>query len=468
MIHIFETICGHSSPRQAFDYLADFANIQAWDPTVLAARALTPGPLREGARFALRVQFGLRPVSMTYHLAAMTRPHRLVFFGRGASFRVLDDITIVPQGAGFRLEYRVAIAFDHAAGRRLARVFAPLMRMNARRAVGRLQTILGGEGQKLPRLDVATRLVDHSILPGLLGFTRLGYRLGHRRWPLAPRSLAGRRVVLTGGTSGIGLAAAAQLLAGGADLVLVGRDPDKTAAVARRLGDRAPGAAIDIEIADLSRLAAVHDLAQRLRARCERIHVLINNAGALYNRREETAEGFERTLATDLLSPCLLTRLLWPRLTAQPGARIINVSSGGMYTQKIRPEDLNFARGAYDGATAYARAKRGLVILSEVWAAALGDRASVQAMHPGWVDTPGLQSSLPAFYRQVRPLLRTPAQGADTITWLAASPVAGRTTGRFWRDRQPRATHVFPGTRETPAERRRFLEAIDRLVRPYV
>ena len=88
-------------------------------------------------------------------------------------------------------------------------------------------------------------------------------------------------------------------------------------------------------------------------------------------------------------------------------------------------------------------------------------------MHPGWVDTPGLEASLPAFYRQVRPLLRSPAQGADTITWLAASPVAGQTSGLFWLDRKPRATYPIPGTRETPAERRLLMRELERLVRPY-
>ncbi len=219
----------------------------------------------------------------------------------------------------------------------------------------------------------------------------------------------------------------------------------------------------------MSRLAAVSDLARRLCERDTPIHALINNAGALFTRREETPEGLERTLATDLLSPYLLTRLLLPVLAATSDARIINVSSGGMYTQKIHPADLNYTRGVYDGATAYARAKRGLVILSEVWAEDLKDRrVCVQAMHPGWVDTPGLEASLPGFHRLVRPLLRNPNQGADTITWLAASPVAGRTSGLFWLDRKPRATHVLPGTHETAAERQWFLQAIDRLVQPYL
>ena len=469
MIRIAETITGRCQPLAVFDYLADFANIQAWDPTVLAARALDAGPPRRGMRFGLKMQFGLRAIPMTYHLIEMDPPRRLVFFGRGASFRALDVIAIQPDQAGFRLDYTVGIVFDPPGVSRLESLVAPLVRANACRAIRRLQTILGGQDGRLPKLTPLTWLADRLVLPGLAGFTRLGYRLGHRRWPLAPQPMAGLRVILTGGTSGIGLAAARQLLALGADLTLVGRNPEKTAAVVKRLRQHAPGSDIDFDIADLSRLAAVRDLAKRLRARHAQIHVLINNAGALFARRLETPEGLERTLAIDLLSPYLLTRLMLPVLTATPGARVINVSSGGMYTQKIHPADLNYSQGVYDGATAYARAKRGLVILSEVWAADMEKRGvRIQAMHPGWVDTPGLQISLPGFYHQVRPLLRTPDQGADTITWLAASPVAGRTNGLFWLDRKPRATHVLPGTRESLAERRLFLEEIDRLVQPYL
>ncbi len=468
MIRFEETLRGSCPPQAAFEYLAEFANIQAWDPTVLAARRLTAGPVRVGSRFALLMQFGARPVSMRYTLTEMQPPYRLVLQGRGASFRAVDSLAIEPAGAGFRLRYKVHIDFDRAAGKYLGRLAAPLVRWNGHRAASRLQVILGGDDARLPRLKLGTRLADQLVLPGLAGFTRLGYRLGCRRWPLAPRALAGRRVVLTGATSGIGLAAGAQLLKCGARLVLVGRNPQKTVDVHRRFRRRFGAQAVDLELADLSRLQEVRALADRLQARYAAIHILINNAGALFVRRGETDEGFERTLATDLLSPYLLTRLLLPRLRQASQARIVNVSSGGMYTQKIRPDDLACRHGTYNGAAAYARAKRGLVIVSESWARELAPAGiRVHAMHPGWADTPGLHDSLPGFHRFVRPLLRSPDQGADTITWLAASAVAGQTSGLFWLDRQPRATHVFPGTRETRAERRAFLAALDRLVRPF-
>ena len=121
-----------------------------------------------------------------------------------------------------------------------------------------------------------------------------------------------------------------------------------------------------------------------------------------------------------------------------------------MYTQKLRVDDLQSERGEFDGPKVYARTKRAEVILTELWAEQLaGTGVVVHAMHPGWADTPGVRSSLPRFYTVTRPLLRTPAQGADTIVWLGAAAEPGRSSGRFWHDRRPRPTHLLPRTRET-------------------
>ena len=169
-------------------------------------------------------------------------------------------------------------------------------------------------------------------------------------------------------------------------------------------------------------------------------------------------------MATDLAGPYLLTRLLLPTLTASGDARVINVASGGMYTQAMRAGELAPRPSGYDGPTAYARAKRGLVILAEEWARQwAGAGISVHAMHPGWVDTPGLERALPAFHRRLAPWLRTPEQGADTIVWLAASSDAHRASGHFWRDREIRETQVFRHTGATATERRELVRALDAL-----
>jgi len=128
--------------------------------------------------------------------------------------------------------------------------------------------------------------------------------------------------------------------------------------------------------------------------------VLVHNAGVLPRERRETEEGVELTFATNVLGPHLLTRLLRDRLVASAPARVLFVSSGGMYTRRLDVDDLQSRRGTYDGRVAYARSKRAEVVLAERWAAALaGTGVVVHAMHPGWADTPGIKSSLPAFQR---------------------------------------------------------------------
>jgi NAD(P)-dependent dehydrogenase (short-subunit alcohol dehydrogenase family) len=135
-----------------------------------------------------------------------------------------------------------------------------------------------------------------------------------------------------------------------------------------------------------------------------------------------------------------------------------------MYAAGLALDDLQYDKTAYDGSRAYARTKRALVVLTELWADRLKDSGVVvHAMHPGWADTPGVASSLPGFHVVTRRLLRTAEQGADTITWLAASPEAARVSGGFWLDREPHVTHVFPGTDPTPEERRQLRDALTRL-----
>ena len=156
-----------------------------------------------------------------------------------------------------------------------------------------------------------------------------------------------------------------------------------------------------------------------------------------------------------MIAPFLLTRLLMPALLAAAPSRVITVSSGGMYTQRLDPATLQMPRSRYRGATAYAKAKRAQAALSREWARRLaGTGVAFHAMHPGWVNTPGVAAALPGFYQVTRPILLTPEQGADTIIWLATMPPERLGSGRFWHDRRPRPEYPLPWTREhNPAAR---------------
>ncbi len=300
---------------------------------------------------------------------------------------------------------------------------------------------------------LADTLLDRTVLPG---YSRIGYALRSRSWEPIPR-IDGRSVLVTGASAGIGAAAASAFAALGARVHVLGRDPERTEQA------RSTAGAARAWSCDLSSLRAVREFARRFRDEERDLHVLVNNAGVLMQERRLSPDGNELALATNMLGPFLLTGLLAPALAAAAPARLINVSSGGMYTQRVAVDDLQSARG-YDGAAVYARHKRAQVILTELWAERLDARGiKAHSMHPGWVDTPGLERSLPRFRSVLRPLLRTPAQGADTIVWLGAAAEPAECTGRFWHDRAERPTHVLRRTRETPEERRRLWNECVRL-----
>ena len=303
--------------------------------------------------------------------------------------------------------------------------------------------------------------MDALVVPG---FSRIGYKLRSRGWQSVQDDMSGRTVVITGATSGLGEAAAVGLARLGARLIVVGRNPAKAEAVLSRLQEESRGQELRSEIVDLSLISQTRDLGMRLLAEEPVIHVLINNAGTLFPERGVTPEGIEQTLATNLLSHFLLTNLLIPRLVESAPTRIINVSSGGMYGQRLSISNLQNDEGEYKGPAAYARTKRAQVILTEMWAEQLaGHGVTVSSMHPGWADTPGVSQSLPSFYKLTKPILRSAEEGADTILWLAASAEA-TATGKFWHDRRTWPIHKTRRTREPPEARKQLWDSLNALL----
>ena len=312
------------------------------------------------------------------------------------------------------------------------------------------------------------RLLD-AVLDGtiVLSFDRAGYARHARRFQADDLKvdLAGRTALVTGPTSGLGRAAALGLARLGAEVVLLCRDLARGRALQRELRLATGHRRVSVEQVDLADLGSVRAFARRFGA--PRVDVLVHNAGVLPDERVLSPDGLELTWATNVAGPYLLTRLLLPRLKRAPQGRIVVVSSGGMYAQRLSLDDLDWRQRAFDGVAAYAQSKRAEVVLTELLAERLGrTRVTVNAMHPGWADTPGVRRSLPRFHRLMKARLRTPAQGADTIVWLAACPRLAGESGRFWFDRQAVGTHLVPWTRETPAERRALLELLERQTRP--
>lgn len=295
-------------------------------------------------------------------------------------------------------------------------------------------------------LDTA---LDRTVVPG---YTRIGpaVRRHLSTWPAdpAPDALRGKRALVTGASSGLGIATAEGLADLGAEVVLVVRDTDKAARVVRQIQGRNPLAVLDVQRCDLADLDDVRRFAGGLEGH---VDVLVHNAGLMPPERTESPQGHEMTMAVHVLGPVLMTELLADRM---PGGRVVLVTSGGMYTQRLRDDDPEFLRGDYSPTTAYARSKRAQVellpVLQRRWAG-----LDVHAMHPGWAETPGVVDSLPTFHKLTGPLLRDAAGGADTTVWLAAAqpPPEG---GLLWHDRRSRPTQLLRRTRTGDAERERL------------
>lgn len=306
--------------------------------------------------------------------------------------------------------------------------------------------------QRLAR--AADTAMDRLVVPG---YTRIGHAVRRRlpHWPAdpAPDALAGRHVVVTGATSGLGEATARGASGLGAHIHLVVRDTDKGKRVAAALP--VPGRAT-VWHCDVADLDSVRVFTNALLAQVPRLDGLVHNAGALPPARTESPQGHELTMALHVLGPVAMTDALLQVLS--PDAPVIFVTSGGMYAQRLRADDPDYHQRPYSGTTAYARSKRAQVellpLLQRRWAGDGGRGPSVHAAHPGWADSPGLTSSLPRFARATAPILRTPETGADTVVWLLARP--GQAGGQLWHDRRPRPTHLVSRTRGQRADAARL------------
>lgn len=298
---------------------------------------------------------------------------------------------------------------------------------------------------------VADTVLDRTIAPG---YTKLGLAVRRRLpgWPAdpPPDALEGRDALVTGATSGLGLATAEGLARLGARVHLVVRNEEKGAVVLEQLRRDVPGVEAELHRCDVGDLEDVRRFATSVRL--DRLDVMVHNAGVMPPERTESAQGNELSMAVHLLGPVLMTDLLRPSLAAAEESRVIMVTSGGMYTQLLRADDPQYRQGEYSPTTAYARSKRAQVeLLSELQKRWGRDGVGVHAMHPGWADTPGIVDSLPGFHKIVGRVLRDPAGGADTSVWLAATQPPPEPS-QLWHDRRPRPIHLFGRNRPTPPE----------------
>ncbi len=253
--------------------------------------------------------------------------------------------------------------------------------------------------------------------------------------------MAGRTVLVTGGSGGIGKATALGLARMGAHVAITGRDPERTEATAAEI--RAEGGGqVDVFVADLSSQSEVRRLADDALQRLPRIHVLVNNVGGYWNTRHLTADGLERTFAVNHLASFLLTNLLLDRLKQSAPARVVTVASHAQAMGRIDFDDLQ-GELSYSGGRAYNQSKLANVLFTYELARRLqATSVTANALHPGVVRTSFGAEDPAVVQRLFIPFLmhfmKTPAQGAATSIYLASALDVEQVSGRYFADNKPK------------------------------
>ena len=253
--------------------------------------------------------------------------------------------------------------------------------------------------------------------------------------------MRGKICLVTGATSGIGAVTARELARMGATVVLVARNAAKGAATAEHIRVTTGNSAVDVLLADLTSQRQIRQLADEFMGRYEHLHVLVNNAGAVYEQRQESVDGIELTLALNHLSYFMLTNLLQDRLLASAPARVVNVSSDAHRMATLNFDDLQ-ARRKYRAFRAYSQSKLANILFTIELAERLhGTGVTANALHPGLVasgfgkNNSGFINLL--FGTLLRPFSRTAEQGAKTAIYLASAPEVADTTGQYFTDKRP-------------------------------
>eukprot|EP00735_Rhodelphis_limneticus_P013705 TRINITY_DN7659_c0_g1::TRINITY_DN7659_c0_g1_i1::g.18545::m.18545 TRINITY_DN7659_c0_g1::TRINITY_DN7659_c0_g1_i1::g.18545 ORF type:complete len:339 (-),score=15.79,sp/A6QP05/DHR12_BOVIN/42.36/9e-69,adh_short/PF00106.20/5.4e-18,adh_short/PF00106.20/1.2e+03,adh_short_C2/PF13561.1/4.2e-06,adh_short_C2/PF13561.1/0.0036,KR/PF08659.5/2.1e-08,Epimerase/PF01370.16/2.8e-06,Eno-Rase_NADH_b/PF12242.3/0.001,NAD_binding_10/PF13460.1/0.031,NAD_binding_10/PF13460.1/2.3e+02,DUF1776/PF08643.5/0.28,Shikimate_DH/PF0 len=311
-------------------------------------------------------------------------------------------------------------------------------------------------------------------LGNVWGHTTLGYKTQSALFfnsQALDVDLSSKICLVVGATAGIGKATAIELARRGAVVHIVGRDKEKGENAKREIEGTSGHQKVVLHICDISKPKDVHRFTSEFSASYNKLNILVNNAAIMQGKVKKTEDGIESSIATNVLGFYGMTIGLLPLLStsASPSepSRIVNVVSAGMYTQPLALDLIEQCLsgqdiGKFDGAAAYSIHHRARVALTRRWAKELRDKnIIVNCVHPGWVDTPGLRGAKPmeGFYKATKAILRSEAEGADTVVWLAAAKESSKFTGEFFYDRSPRWVDLpLAGTSFTEAD-------VDSLVR---
>lgn len=246
--------------------------------------------------------------------------------------------------------------------------------------------------------------------------------------------------MVTGANSGIGLATAIGLAKQGASVVLVSRSAQRGEQALKDIISITGNKSVELLVADLSKQQDIRRLASQFEEKYDRLDVLVNNAGGIFDDSQASADGYEMTFAVNYLAPFLLTNLLIPRLQASGAGRVVNVASI-MQAKKLKLDVIG-KPGNSTGMTAYKEAKTAVLLMTYLMAEQLSDSGvTVNALHPGVIYTPQSTKSVPAFAQPLLKLfMRSPEQGAITSLYLATSPEVEQVSGNYYKGTQAAPT----------------------------
>jgi dehydrogenase/reductase SDR family protein 12 len=307
---------------------------------------------------------------------------------------------------------------------------------------------------------------------GLRKFTHSGYERASKSFVSEDLNvdMKGKHVMITGGNQGIGFSAALALATRGATVHIVCRNPERGQKAVDVIKKETKNTDIHLHVCDVSSLQDINRMATEYKASGKPLHVLVNNAGAMVDY-SKSLDGLEINFATNTLGSFAVTKALEAVLTSSSPARVIFVSSGGSLTESLVVDDLEGEKVKKDsnfGQTQYARDKRRQVVIAEQLADEYASsNIFVCSMHPGWCDTMGVVNSMPSFHERFKSNLRTPAEGADTIVWLAMKDTSALEPGGFYLDRAPQSKHLpLSATGYTKEEASKLMSKLDDLARP--
>eukprot|EP01125_Pyxidicula_operculata_P014860 TRINITY_DN5003_c0_g1_i1.p1 TRINITY_DN5003_c0_g1~~TRINITY_DN5003_c0_g1_i1.p1 ORF type:complete len:335 (-),score=39.69 TRINITY_DN5003_c0_g1_i1:31-1035(-) len=267
--------------------------------------------------------------------------------------------------------------------------------------------------------------------------------------------LTGRSFCVTGANSGIGYAACQYFASQGGTVHMVCRNKEKGEEAKNQIVSNTSNNNIHLHLCDVSEMEQIKEFVDKFEEKFGKLNVLVNCAGVMLDKREITKEGLDKTFATNYLSTFYLTALMVPTLRKSADPRVIVVSSGGALSEDLVVDDPGFQNiDPWNGTQAYAITKRQQIAITEKFSKTYQD-IMFFSMHPGWCDTPGVQTAMPQFRTMYKDQLRSIEEGADTINWLSVAPIVDGTfqltdkkhlsrnmSGEFFRDREIEIKHL--------------------------